>query len=172
VVACEDWPVDVTIRPARADEFDEVGRLSVAAYAADGVITEDDPYAQHLADTAERDRHALLLVAADGDRLLGTVTVVPADSPLVEMCRPGEVEVRMLAVAPSARGRGIGELLARACIDAGREQRCDRVILSSGTWMTVAHRLYDRLGFTRAPERDWRPRPDVQLLAYELPLTP
>lgn len=160
----------VRIRPARVDELDEVGRLTVAAYAADGVVTADDPYAEHLADAAERYRNALLLVAEDDDGLLGTATVVSAGSPLVEMCLPGEVEVRMLAVDPAARGRGVGELLARACVDVGREQGCERVILSSGTWMVVAHRLYERLGFSRVPERDWSPRPDVQLLAYELPL--
>jgi ribosomal protein S18 acetylase RimI-like enzyme len=160
------------VRRAREDELAEVGRLTVNAYAADGRITPDHPYATHLADAEVRQRDAVLLVASDGDGpLLGTVTAVPADSSIVEMCRPGEVEVRMLAVAPAARGRGVGELLARACVQVARDQGCQRVILSSGTWMTAAHRLYERLGFTRVPERDWKPREDVQLIAYELPLT-
>ena len=160
------------VRRAREDELAEVGRLTVNAYAADGRITPDHPYATHLADAEVRQRDAVLLVASDGDGpLLGTVTAVPADSSIVEMCRPGEVEVRMLAVAPAARGRGVGELLARACVQVARDQGCQRVILSSGTWMTAAHRLYERLGFARVPERDWKPREDVQLIAYELPLT-
>jgi len=40
--------------------------------------------------------------------------------------------------------------------------------------MQAAHRLYTRLGFVRAPERDWRfeeeGEPDVILLAYVLEL--
>jgi ribosomal protein S18 acetylase RimI-like enzyme len=36
--------------------------------------------------------------------------------------------------------------------------------------MHAAHRLYERLGFTRVPERDWSPVPGVQLVAYALPL--
>ena len=36
--------------------------------------------------------------------------------------------------------------------------------------MTDAPRLYERLGFTRAPARDWRPEPHVQLRVYELAL--
>jgi hypothetical protein len=32
--------------------------------------------------------------------------------------------------------------------------------------MTAAHRLYHRLGFTRLPERDWSPEPDIELLVY------
>ena len=37
--------------------------------------------------------------------------------------------------------------------------------------MATAHRLYERLGFVRTPERDWSPSPDVDLLAYRLPLS-
>jgi hypothetical protein len=36
--------------------------------------------------------------------------------------------------------------------------------------MTAAHRLYERLGFMRAPERDWKPVPEVRLISYELAL--
>jgi hypothetical protein len=38
--------------------------------------------------------------------------------------------------------------------------------------MLAAHRLYERLGFVRAAERDWRPRPDMEFLlrAYLLEL--
>ncbi|HET7762304.1 MAG TPA: GNAT family N-acetyltransferase [Phycicoccus sp.] len=164
--------MDLEIRRARADELDAVGALTVAAYAADGRITADHPYATHLADAVARYRDAVLLVAAGADgELLGTATIVPAGSSLVEMCRTGEMELRMLAVSPDARGGGIGERLASACVEVAREHGCERVILSSGTWMTAAHRLYERLGFVRVPERDWSPRKDVHLLAYELPLT-
>ena len=162
---------EVGIRVAREHEIDAVGRLTVAAYAADGRITADHPYATHLADAGARLRDAVLLVATSpGGELVGTVTLVPPESSIAEMCRPSEMEVRMLAVAPASRGRGVGEALARACIEVARERGCERVILSSGTWMTVAHRLYERLGFVRVPERDWSPRVDVSLLAYELPL--
>jgi hypothetical protein len=34
--------------------------------------------------------------------------------------------------------------------------------------MTGAHRLYAQLGFRRAPERDWSPKPGVHLLAFVL----
>jgi hypothetical protein len=40
--------------------------------------------------------------------------------------------------------------------------------MSSMDRMTPAHRLYERLGFTRAPEDDWSPVPGVQLLAYRV----
>jgi hypothetical protein len=34
--------------------------------------------------------------------------------------------------------------------------------------MASAHRVYERLGFSRAPERDWQPVPGVDLIAYRL----
>jgi hypothetical protein len=36
--------------------------------------------------------------------------------------------------------------------------------------MRAAHAIYERLGFTRAPERDWSPLPGVRLLAFTLSL--
>jgi ribosomal protein S18 acetylase RimI-like enzyme len=80
----------------------------------------------------------------------------------------------MLAVARAGRGRGTGEALVRACLERARQtEGCVRVVLSTQRGMHAAHRLYERLGFTRRPERDWSPLPelaDITLLAYELAL--
>jgi hypothetical protein len=38
--------------------------------------------------------------------------------------------------------------------------------MSSLDLMTTAHRMYERLGFTRLPGRDWSPAPGVHLVAY------
>jgi ribosomal protein S18 acetylase RimI-like enzyme len=76
----------------------------------------------------------------------------------------------MLAVEPQAQGRGVGEALVHACVEAVRDAGRARLVISSATDMAAAHRLYERLGFTRAPERDWKPVPEVQLMSYELAL--
>jgi ribosomal protein S18 acetylase RimI-like enzyme len=78
----------------------------------------------------------------------------------------------MLAVAPAARGRGIGHALTRWCVDRAREQGCSRVVLSSLDRMHAAHRLYERMGFRRLPERDWFPSPEISLVSYALDLEP
>ena len=158
------------VRPARAEELDAVGKLTVAAYVADGMDLGDS-YIKVLADAARRARDADLLVAVDADdRLLGTVTVCEPGTPWAEVSRPGELEFRMLAVTPAARGRGIGEGLTRAVVDRARERGVHQVVLSSSDYMDVAHRLYRRLGFTRLPCRDWQPVPGLQLLAFALEL--
>jgi ribosomal protein S18 acetylase RimI-like enzyme len=165
--------VDVTIRGARVDELADVGRVTVDAYAADGYVTADDPYAALLADAAGRDRDAELWVAVgEDDRLLGTVTYVRPGSSLSEIAGPDEAEIRMLAVIPQARGRGLGERLTRACVDRARDDGYAELVLSSATWMHAAHRVYERMGFERVPDRDWSPRDGISLVAYRLSLRP
>lgn len=158
------------VRPVRTEELDAVGELTVAAYVADGMDLADS-YVEVLADAARRAGDADLLVAVDADdRLLGTVTVCEPGTPWAEVSRPGELEFRMLAVAPDAQGRGVGERLIRAVLDRAGERGVPRVVLSSSGYMHVAHRLYHRLGFIRLPCRDWQPVPGLQLLAFALEL--
>ena len=77
-----------------------------------------------------------------------------------------EAEFRMLAVLPSARGRGVGETLVQACVAKAKQDGLSRIVLSTGPEMLAAHRLYERMGFRRATERDWSPRPGIELRAY------
>jgi GNAT superfamily N-acetyltransferase len=72
---------------------------------------------------------------------------------------------RML-VDPAVQGRGIGTLLATACLDRARAGGKRRMVISTDAAMTPAHRLYQRLGFTRLPERHWSPLPGVDLMVY------
>lgn len=159
------------IRPAEPRELETVGLLTLAAYTADGHLVPDDPYAGELLAADQRAEQADLVVAVAHDgTVLGTVTFCLPGSPWAEISRPGEAEFRMLAVAPEARGRGVGEALAAWCVDRARERGCTAVALSSLDQMHTAHRLYQRLGFVRAPERDWQPMPGVRLIAYVLEL--
>jgi GNAT superfamily N-acetyltransferase len=161
----------VRIRPAEPDELPLVGELTLAAYLADGHLTPDDHYAGELRAADQRAAEADLVVAATPKgALLGTVTFTLPGTPWAEVSRPGEAEFRMLAVAPEHRGKGVGSALAQWCVDRAREQGCTGVALSSLTTMDTAHRMYERMGFVRAPDRDWRPNPEVHLIAYVLDL--
>jgi ribosomal protein S18 acetylase RimI-like enzyme len=131
-------------------------------------VDAHDDYARTLSDAASRFRDAELLVAVDSasGEVLGSVTVVLPATPYAEISQPGELEFRMLSVASSARGRGVGEALVRTVIDRARAAGIGQVVLSSSEKMLAAHRLYERIGFTRLPERDWAPLPGINLVAY------
>ena len=164
--------MSLVIRPAHDDELTAVGALTFDAYAADGFVAADSPYAEDLRDAASRAREAELYVAVDEDgALLGTVTYCPEGSTWQEVAGEREGEFRMLAVAPDARRRGVAEAMVRLCVERSEELGYDAVVLSSMPNQQAAHRVYDRLGFRRTPERDWKPRPEIDLLAFRLDLT-
>lgn len=163
-------PSPPVIRRARPDELDAVGRLTVDAYVRSGVISADAPYLEFLGDARHRDAEAEVWVAVDDRGVVGTVTFVEPGSDLSEISREDEAEIRSLAVDPSAGGHGVGESLARHTVGLARQRGFGAVVLSTSTTMHAAHRLYERLGFTRLPERDWSPVAGVQLVAYVLHL--
>ncbi|MGW7350603.1 GNAT family N-acetyltransferase [Streptomyces sp. NPDC054784] len=162
--------MDFTIRAARDGELDEVGGLTADVYLGDGLLTfgASDSYLARLRDARHRAAHSEVLVAVDrdaaGERLLGTVTFVGDGGAYADIAVPGEGEFRMLAVRAEGRGRGVGEALVRACLARTRALGLARLVLSSQSRMTAAHRLYGRLGFRRAPERDWSPVPGMEAL--------
>ncbi|WP_028636994.1 GNAT family N-acetyltransferase [Nocardioides sp. URHA0032] len=156
---------DLVVRLARPEDLAAAGEVTVAAYAE---FTEgpDDHYIALLRDAAKRDREAELWVAErDGD-VLGTVTIALPGSPWREIGAEDEGEFRMLAVSPTARRQGVGEVLTRLVMERFRELGFRGVVLSSLAEMTSAHRVYERHGFRRAPDRDWSPMPGVDLIAF------
>ncbi|GAA1142003.1 GNAT family N-acetyltransferase [Kribbella jejuensis] len=156
------------IRLAVPGEYDAVGELTVEAYSHDGFVRGD--YAMTLRAAADRAAKAELSVAADSSGLLGTVTYCPVGSVYREIGQDDEGEFRMLGVAGRARGLGVGTALTEHCIARSRELGMRRIVMSSAQYMTTAHRIYERLGFTRLPERDWAPIPGVDLYAFALDL--
>jgi ribosomal protein S18 acetylase RimI-like enzyme len=162
--------MSVTVRPASPTEFEAIGKLTLAAYERDGQLAENG-YAAALADVAGRAKTAEVFAAVDEDgEVLGAVTFVLPGTPLAELSQAGQAEFRMLAVAPQAWGRGIGALLAQACVDRARELDASAVVICTRDFATTAQAMYDKLGFVRVPERDWVPVPGVNLLVLQLDL--
>lgn len=163
-------PTPLEVRCARPEDFAALGALSAAVYVDEGWASEG--YAPVVRDVAARAAEATVLVAVEGDALLGGVTVATRGGRYAEQAEPGEAVVRMLVTAPQARGRGVGERLMRACLDAAVDDGCTRVKLSTQAGMASAHRLYERLGFVRTPADDWSPEPGLRLMTYALELAP
>lgn len=152
---------------AAPEDVAEAARITVAAYVGT-YVAADDAYVGHLQDAAGRATEAELWVARldVGEPVVGSVTFCPPESSMREIARDDEAELRMLAVDPVARGRGVGEALVRHCLDEARDLGLGGVRISTMAQMSGARRLYERLGFERAPDDDWSPAPGVHLLAY------
>ena len=158
------------MRPIRPREHAAVGELLATTYVGEGWADED--YAQHLRDVDRRTSTATVLVAVLDGHLVGSVTVATAGGEYAELAGEGEAVIRMLVTDPAARGAGAGTALVEACLAQARAAGCTVVRLSTQEKMAAAGRIYERLGFVRTPERDWRPLPDLLLLTYALSLEP
>jgi GNAT superfamily N-acetyltransferase len=90
------------------------------------------------------DPDVTLLIAKDGEEIVGTTTVIVYTTPFWIKARLDEV-----VVDSSARGQGVGEALVQAALDVGREKGAQVAELQSGRGSNrdAAHRLYERLGF-------------------------
>ena len=164
-------PAEVVVRPVRPEEYEAVGNMTVAAYGTIEGYSPGERYAVELRNVAERNESAEVLVAVDPTgHVIGGVTFVSGFGPLAEFESADEAGMRMLAVDPGAQGRGVGRLLAQACIDRARELGRVRLVLHTTGAMTAAHRLYRGLGFARTPERDFRTPGGLALEAYVLQL--
>ncbi|MCG2620467.1 GNAT family N-acetyltransferase [Arthrobacter sp. I2-34] len=164
--------MSITIRPAVEADYDDVARLTRAAYLHGGHLTEADAYLERLGDVAHRAEHATVWVAELEGKVAGAVALTLADGPYADIARPGELEFRMLAVDPAAQRSGVGRALVRAIIDYARTiDGVDAVSLTTGADWVRAHRLYESLGFARVPERDWLvPGTDIRLWVFRLAL--
>ncbi|MFL5676078.1 MAG: GNAT family N-acetyltransferase [Chloroflexota bacterium] len=162
-----------TTREIQPDEYVALGQITVRAYA-NLLSPADTEYIHELRDVQGRAAAVPVLVAVDGDgRVLGGVTYVPGPgTALSEGERDGEAGIRMLAVDPSLTGRGIGRALAVACVDRARDEGRSGMTLYTLPTMTVAHRLYESLGFRRDSDRDWEYLPGEWLLSYAVRLEP
>lgn len=152
--AASDPTDGLVVRLVQPDEYDEVAALSLRAYELEYDISAE--YRASILAVAERAAEHEVWVAADAasGALLGAVATPRPGRTISPLARPGELDFRLLAVDPSARGRGVGARLTRHVIELARQRRLDRVVMNSGPQMVGAHALYGKLGFTRLYDRE------------------
>ncbi len=145
----------IEISLVRPEEHDEVDRVVTTAYEHDYGPRDHsgDPFYR----TATRVEVADVWVARDAESgaILGSLTTPPEGGDrMLEDTLEGELEFRLLAVAPAARRRGVGAALTSFVVGLARERGYRAVFMKSGPHMTGAHALYEGLGFRRDVERD------------------
>jgi ribosomal protein S18 acetylase RimI-like enzyme len=161
------------VRDVRPEELAEAGAVTVAAYA-EFVRPGDadwEAYVDELRDVATRAARAVVLVAAEEpDGILGTVTLELSSriDDDFEPLAPDRAHVRMLAVRPDVRRRGVARALMEACAERARAAGKTRLTLHTTERMVAAQAMYQRLGFARSEDHVF-PNGFV-LLGYELEL--
>jgi predicted N-acetyltransferase YhbS len=160
------------IRNARTDDSDAIRDVTLSAYQEYAAIMPAhwENYRQSISATLAKVHPAEQIVAEQGDTLVGTVLLFPAgtvlttpDATSVTRTWP---EIRLLAVAPAARGHGVGAALVRECMQRARQSGAEAVTLHTTEMMRVAMQMYERMGFVRAPELDFHPVPEITIKGY------
>ncbi len=146
---------DTEVRAIRPADHERVGTLLVDAYRAAGPF--DDGYLGRLARPQDWVGGASeVFVAERRGQVMGVVAFTrPGDDHFEPAhLRVADSGFRFLATDPASQGTGIGNALVRACLDAGREHGCRRLLIYTMAFMTAAHRLYEREGFIHRADLD------------------
>jgi GNAT superfamily N-acetyltransferase len=174
----------VVVREARAAEVDETARVLASAFEQYRPPTLDSPdrevfdrYLEQVVDVRARLDSAILFVAIEGGRVLGTGTLYPPGRAVVytntgeERAWPSEwASLRLLGVDPAHHRRGIGRMLVEARIARARELRARAVALHTSKKFSAMCELLQRTEWKRTPEYDHVPVPAIVAEAYVLAL--
>jgi putative acetyltransferase len=128
-----------TFRPEHAAAFDALNRAWLIAYQ---LLEPADEL--HLTDP---DEHILvpggqIYVALEDQVVIGTCALVPHGADTFEVAK--------LAVAPAARGRGVGRKLVDACLTDAQRRGARHAVLFSSSRLGAALKLYEQVGFRHA----------------------
>lgn len=159
------------IRDARHSEHEVIRDITLAAYeqyAAVMPILFWREYRRQLLATLDKEGPVERIVAERNNVLIGSVLLYP---PLTNAyagitASVDWPEVRLLAVAPLARGQGVGTALMDECERRACSAGATMLGLHTADIMQAAIRLYERRGFERAPELDFRPATGVHIKGY------
>ncbi|MDP2920234.1 MAG: GNAT family N-acetyltransferase [Dehalococcoidia bacterium] len=120
----ENPATQVIIRNALPEELNAVSRLIRSAYLEYQPLVPSGAwkdYMRDITDVRSRLGVSVLIVAKLERRLAGTVTLYLNGSQSGEGWPDGWAGIRLLAVHPKERGRGIGRLLVEECIRRCRQ---------------------------------------------------
>lgn len=163
---------DVRVDVATPENWQVVRHLRLAALA-----DEPDAFGSTLDEEIERPEHAWRerlvaptaatlvahVVGEDGEsRPAGVVMIAPAFG------APQHAGIYGVWVAPSARGRGVGDALMAAALEHARRAGHSRAVLDVGDHNAPAQALYARHGFQPTGRTGSLPPPRAHVTEHEL----
>ncbi|HYW12872.1 MAG TPA: GNAT family N-acetyltransferase [Longimicrobium sp.] len=166
----------VRLRDARPEDRPALAGVTLQAYGEYADTMEPEAWAglegAVRAALALDDAGVQRIIAERNGEIVGSVMLYPpradAYGDLVDAA--SWPELRLLAVAPSMRGHGVGKALVMECVRRARESGATALGLHTSRSMRVALGMYERMGFVRAPAHDFQPPGGEHVTAYRLPL--
>ena len=163
---------ELTLRDARPEDRAAIEDVTLSAYQEYASVMQAgwEDYRQNILGTLADVHPAEQIVAEHDGRLVGTVLLFPAKRK-VELPDGSQFvfespEIRLLAVAPAARGLGVGTTLVEECMRRAQRAGNAAITLHTTDMMAAAKRMYEGMGFVRAPELDFTPAPEFVIMGY------
>ena len=159
---------NIVVRAARPGEHERIAQLTLQAYREYASVMEPsawDALEQAVHTSLADDTGVTRIVAELDGTIVGSAALYAPDAAAYgSLASPlSWPEVRLVAVAPTARGRGIARALVEECIRRARLAGATTLGLHTSRSMQAAIKLYERMGFVRDPEHDFRP-PGAELV--------
>lgn len=127
-----------------------VNELALAAFDQFKFAYDDWPaFRSKLANMSELGGTGEIIVAELDGRIVGAVAYLGPGAPKADFFRTEWPIMRMLVIAPEARGQGIGRALAEECISRAKRDGAGIFALHTSELMQVALPMYQRMGFQR-----------------------
>jgi N-acetylglutamate synthase-like GNAT family acetyltransferase len=153
------------IRNAQPEEFEQIGQLMVSVYSNLQNFPKPDEqpaYYTMLANVGDliNKPGTEILVAESAKKIVGAV-VYFADMQFygsggIATQEKNTAGFRLLAVDMQARGTGVGKALTLECVRKAKAQARRQVIIHTTMAMQNAWQMYERIGFKRSEDLDFK----------------
>lgn len=139
-------PSDIRIRRAEFRDASAIALLLAEAFTEYQPLYTSSGYEATVITSQQvmtRVKEGSVWIAVLDELVVGTISVVPKGESLY---------IRGMAVLPSARGKGIGQLLLTHVEKFAASQSFSRLFLSTTPFLDRAIRLYEAFGFRQTDE--------------------
>ncbi len=164
----------VKIRKALSNEVKLIRKQRVKAYEEHAQYIHEGHWGalkQAISSNADEQSGVELLVAEVDEEIVGSVVLFPAKTDAYEglVDAVDYPEIRMLAVTPQSRGKGVAKALINECVLQAKAKGSMYIGLHTGEFMKTAIQLYESMGFIHMPQFDFQPADDgITVKAYRL----
>ena len=142
-------PMRYFLREFTGADAEAVNGVALAAFAQySGAYADWPAFSAHIGGMASLAKDGEIIVADSGLGIVGAVAYIGPHKPKSAIFDPSWPIMRMLVVAPAARGFGAGRTLAEECIARARRDQAPLFALHTSSIMQVALLMYERMGFT------------------------
>jgi GNAT superfamily N-acetyltransferase len=134
------------IRRAQYEDADAIAQVLLAAFIEYKPLYTVQGYAATTPGPEEirnRIKDGPIWLAIGECEVLGTTSAI---------LKGDSLYLRGMAVLPTARGQGMGDLLLKRAEDYALGHHCKRLVLSTTPFLSRAIRLYERFGFLKTDE--------------------